>query len=173
MTEGIIKQKNIGNTNLWFIETEIEQFIFPNDYFKIKNKYFEYLLVLSTKKIYHLIQSCISSNGDITKILFEVIIPSIKYIANLYDQGKIGKFEKKLIDRIILTSIHMLNITYDEYDNRKTVVMISSDDDSLLQLEAMSALFNSKQWNVFFLGNVSDTIGILFDLDLQKFISKT
>ena len=40
-TEGMIRQKNIGNVNLWFIEEGIEQFDFPNDYFKVKTKFQE------------------------------------------------------------------------------------------------------------------------------------
>ena len=41
--EGLIKQKNIGNVNLWFIEDGTEKYDFPEDYFKIKTKYFELL----------------------------------------------------------------------------------------------------------------------------------
>ena len=33
--EGFIKQKNIGNVIIWFIEDGTEQFHFPDDYFKI------------------------------------------------------------------------------------------------------------------------------------------
>jgi len=31
--EGLIKQKNIGNVNLWFIEDGTEKYYFPDDYF--------------------------------------------------------------------------------------------------------------------------------------------
>ena len=37
--EGLLKQKNIGNVNLWFIEDGTEQYHFPEDFFKIKTKY--------------------------------------------------------------------------------------------------------------------------------------
>ena len=33
--EGLLKQKNIGNVNLWFIEDGTEQYHFPEDLFKI------------------------------------------------------------------------------------------------------------------------------------------
>ena len=36
--EGLLKQKNIGNVNLWFIEDGTEKYNFPDDYFKIKTK---------------------------------------------------------------------------------------------------------------------------------------
>ena len=41
--EGLLKQKNIGNVNLWFIEDGTEKYNFPEDYFKIKTKYLELL----------------------------------------------------------------------------------------------------------------------------------
>jgi len=34
--EGFVKQKNIGNVNLWFIEDGTEKFHFPEDFFKVK-----------------------------------------------------------------------------------------------------------------------------------------
>ncbi len=36
--EGLIKQKNAGNINLWFIESGTEQLHFPDDYFHVKEK---------------------------------------------------------------------------------------------------------------------------------------
>jgi len=33
--EGLLKQKNIGNVNLWFIEEGTEKFRFPEDFFKV------------------------------------------------------------------------------------------------------------------------------------------
>ncbi len=37
--EGLSRQNNIGNINLWYIEEGTEQFQFPDDYFKAKTKY--------------------------------------------------------------------------------------------------------------------------------------
>ena len=37
--EGIIKQKSIGNLNLWLVEEGTEHLQFPDDYFKVQEKY--------------------------------------------------------------------------------------------------------------------------------------
>ena len=50
--EGIIKQKNIGNLNLWLVEEGTEQYHFPDDYFKVQEKYFEFLNSGSESAIY-------------------------------------------------------------------------------------------------------------------------
>ena len=40
--EGIISEKSIGNVNLWFVHEGIEQFQFPDDYFRVQERYFDY-----------------------------------------------------------------------------------------------------------------------------------
>ena len=72
--EGIIKQKNIGNLNLWLIEEGTENLKFPDDYFKVQEKYSEFLTQGSESAIYNLIRNCIGSNANITKLMTEVII---------------------------------------------------------------------------------------------------
>ena len=52
--EGLIKQKNIGNVNLWFIEAGTEKFHFPEDFFKVKTKYVEYLTARKEQQAYNL-----------------------------------------------------------------------------------------------------------------------
>ncbi len=170
-TEGLIKQKIIGSANLWSIEKGIEQFCFPNDYFKIKNKYFEHLLIFSEEYTSNLIKSSLYFGANTTKIILEIIIPAIKYVRSLYSDGKIVKFEEKLLNRIILTSIRTINFMSYDPNPKKNILIISTDVD-ILHVEAVSASFNSNNWSVIFLGDVSDTIDILFDLDLQKFLTK-
>ena len=75
--EGIIKQKNIGNLNLWLVEEGTEQYQFPDDYFKVQEKYIEFLNTASESAIYNLIRNCIVSKVDVIKLMTEVIIPSI------------------------------------------------------------------------------------------------
>ena len=36
--EGIIQQRNVGNTHLWLVEEGIEKLQFPDDYFKVQEK---------------------------------------------------------------------------------------------------------------------------------------
>ena len=50
--------------------------------------------------------------------------------------------------------------------------MISADYQSTLFSEAASALFHSDGWQVYSLGDMSSSIDVLFDLDLQKFGSR-
>lgn len=171
-TEGLLRQKNIGNLNLWFIEEGSKQFEFPDDYFQVKTKYLELLTSINEQKVYNLIRNCIHSNANTPKLITEVIIPSIESIQELFEQGKISKSEEKLLGHIISNSIQMLNLITTEINPRKNIIIISADSKSVLIAESASASFHSEGWNVSALGDMSDSINVIFDLDLQKFLGK-
>jgi hypothetical protein len=171
-TEGLLRQKNIGNLNLWFVEEGSEQFEFPDDYFQVKTKYLELLTSINEQKVYNLIRNCIHSNANTPKLITEVIIPSVESIQELFEQGKISKSEEKLLGHMISNSIQMLNLISTEINPRKNIIIISADSKSALIAESASASFHSEGWNVSSLGDMSDSINVIFDLDLQKFLGK-
>ena len=55
--EGFVKQKIIGNTNLWFLEFGQESFRFPDDYFKVESEYLEHLIKGSESQVFSLIKN--------------------------------------------------------------------------------------------------------------------
>lgn len=169
-TEGMLRQKNIGNVNLWFIEEGTEQFEFPDDYFHVKTKYLELLTARNEQKVFNLLRNCIHSKASPSKLITEVILPAIESVVELFAQGKITKSEEKFLNQIISSSIQMLNHLTTDVDQRKNVIIISADSQSTLKAEAASASFHSEGWNVSFLGDMSDAIDVMFDLDLQKFL---
>ena len=170
--EGLIKQKNIGNANLWFIEDGTEKFHFPEDFFKVKTKYFEYLTARKEKLAYNLVRNCFHSTTQPVKIVTEIIVPAIQSIHGIFDQGKIGKSELNFLEKIISNSIQIINLENFEIDPKKNVIAISADHQSALFSEAASASFHADGWQVYSLGDMSSSIDVLFDLDLQKFLTK-
>ena len=170
--EGLIKQKNIGNVNLWFIEDGTEKFHFPEDFFKVKTKYLEYLIARKEKLAYNLVRNSFHSTVQPVKIITEIIIPAIQSVHSIFDEGKIGKSELNFLEKIISNSIQIINLGNFEADMKKNVIMISSDYRSTLFSEAASASFHADGWQVYSLGDMSSSIDVLFDLDLQKFLTK-
>ncbi len=170
--EGLIRQKNIGNVNLWFIEEGTEQFQFPDDYFKAKTKYIEYLTDGSANQVYNVIRNCVHSDAVAQKIMSEIIIPAIMSVQKLYKDGKIGNSEEKLLRQIISNSIQILNLVPIESNPKKNVILLSADAQSVLLAEIAAATFHSDGWKVSTLGDMSSAINVLFDLDLQKFLGK-
>ena len=170
--EGLIKQKNIGNVNLWFIEDGTEKFNFPEDFFKVKTKYIEYLTSRKEQHVYNLVRNSFHSTTQPVKIITEIIIPSIESIYGIFDQGKIGKSELNLLEKIISNSIQIIKLENFDIDTKKNVILISADHQSTLLSEAASASFHADGWQVYSLGDMSSSIDVLFDLDLQKLLTK-
>ena len=170
--EGIITQKTIGNVNLWLIEEGTEYLKFPDDYFRVQEKYLEFLTKGPESAVYNLTRNCISSNANVTTLMTEVVIPSIIQINSLFDAGRIGKSEQQFLNGIISKSIQVINLGHFNQESNKNVIVLSSDSQSILYAEAASAAFRSDDWNVFSLGDMSFAIDVLFDLDLKKMLTK-
>ena len=106
------------------------------------------------------------------KIITEIIVPGIESVHNLFDQGKIGKSELNLLEKIISNSIQIINLESVESDPKKNVMVISADYQNTLLSDAASASFHTDGWQVYSLGDMSTSIDVLFDLDLQKLLTK-
>lgn len=170
--EGLIQQKNIGNVTLWLAEHGLEKYIFPDDYFKIASQYIEFLINGSENQVYSLIKNCVYSGATAPKLISEVIIPAILHIRKLYDDGKIGMSEEKLLKNTISNSLQIFIQSPEIPNNEKNIITISGDSQTALISEAASASFHSDGWRVFHLGDMSSSIDVLFELDLQKLLRK-
>ena len=170
--EGLLRQKNIGNVTLWFLEPGQESFDFPDDYFKITSRYLELLVKGNEEEIYSLIRNCLNSGALINRVIIEVIYPAIDHIRELFDSGKIGSAEQNLLRNIISKSLSIFNQVPVVLDSKKNVVVIAADPESILISESASASYHSDGWNVSHLGDMSYAIDVLFDLDFQKLVRK-
>jgi hypothetical protein len=170
--EGLLRQKNIGNITLWFLEPGQESYNFPDDYFKITPQYLDYLVKGSENQVYSLIRNCLHSGATVNRLILEVILPAINSVKNLYDDGKIGTSEQNLLRTTISKSLQIFNQLQVISEPKKNVVVIAADSQSLLLSEAASSTYHSDGWNVFHLGDMSSVINVLFDLDFQKLIGK-
>ena len=171
--EGTITQKNIGNLNLWFVDEDIEQLNFPDDYFLVQEKFLLHVIDCNERPVYNLIKNCINSKAKMDKVITEIIIPTIPQIQKLFDDGKIGKSEEQLMTGIMLNSIQMITHHSGHSESGKNVIILSADSESLLLSESAAAAFRSQNWNVFSIGDISSSIDVLFDLELRKLLSKT
>ncbi|MGI9567873.1 MAG: ArsR family transcriptional regulator [Nitrosopumilus sp.] len=170
--EGLLRQKNIGNITLWFLEPGQESFTFPDDYFTLGPQYLDYLIKGTEEQVYSLIRNCLHSGAKVNRLIIEVILPAIDSVVSLYDDGKIGTSELNLHKTTISKSLQLFNQLPISPNSKKNIVVIAGDAESLLVSEAASATFHSEGWRVSHLGDMSSAINVLFDLDFQKLIGK-
>ena len=171
--EGTITQQSIGNLNLWFVDEDIEQLNFPDDYFLAQEKFVSYVIDCTEKPAYNLIKNCINSKAKMDKIITEIILPTIPQVQKLFDDGKIGKSEEQLMTGIISNSVQMITHHSSHSESGKNIIILSADSESSLISESAGAAFRSQNWNVFSIGDMSSSIDVLFDLELRKLLSKT
>lgn len=171
-SEGLIKQKNMGNVNLWTIEEGADKLSFPADFFQVKNKYMDYVLSGLIPEAHTLIRTSLHSGAAHKKIVSEVIIPAIESVENSYNNGKIGRSEKNFFDEIISTSISLIGLSEEEINPKKNVVILATDYQNALVAQAASAALRTGKWKVFLLGDMSSAIDVMFDIDLQRFLNK-
>ena len=170
--EGLVKKKNLGSVNLWFMEEGVDHLRFPADFFQVKNKYLQYLFSGAHRESHNILRNSLHSGADPAKIIIEVIIPAIEAVQDSYDKGKISKSEKNFLEGIISNSIQIINLTEVETDPKKNVVVFSTDFQGVLLAQASSAAFHVGGWKVSQLGDMSSAIDVMLDIDLQKFLNK-
>ena len=122
--------------------------------------------------MYNLVRNSFHSTTQPIKIITEIVVPAIESIYGIFDQGKIGKSELNFLEEIISNSIQIIYLENFDVDRKKNVILISADHQSTLLSEAASASFHADGWQVYSLGNMSSSIDVLFDLDLQKLLTK-
>ncbi|HKU32800.1 MAG TPA: ArsR family transcriptional regulator [Candidatus Nitrosotalea sp.] len=170
--ESLIKQKNIGSVNLWFIEKGVDQLSFPADLFQVKNRYLEYVLSAASQEVHNLVRTSLHSGANPSKLISEVIVSAIEAVENSYKNGKIGKSEKNFLDELITSSLYLIKLYEKEVDTKKNVVILSTDHKNSLLALAASAAFQTEKWRVSLLGDMSSAIDVMFDIDLQRFLNK-
>ncbi len=170
--EGLIKQKNMGSVNLWFIEEGVDKLSFPADFFQVQKKYIEYVMSGSIREAHTLLRTALHSGATPTKVVSEVIIPAIEAVESSYNDGKMGRSEKNSLDEIISTTISMIGLLDEEVSPKKNVVILATDYHDALLAQAASAVLRTEKWRVSLLGDMSSAIDVMFDIDLQRFLNK-
>lgn len=170
--EGLLRQKNIGNITLWFLEPGQEAYNFPDDYFKVSPQYLDYLVKGSEEQVFSLIKNCLHSGATVNRLVLEIVLPAIGSVNQLFEDGKIGTAERNLLRMTISKSLQIFNQTQIVSEQKKNVVLIAADSNSSLISDAAAAAYHSEGWRVSNLGDMSSAIDVLFDLDFQKLVGK-
>ena len=125
--EGLVRQKNIGNITLWFLEPGQESFHFPDDYFKVAPKFLDYLIKGNEDQVYSLIRNSLHSGATANRLVIEVILPAIESVKNLFDDGKIGTAEQNLLRTTSQNHFRYFNQIPIVSDSKKNVIVIAAD----------------------------------------------
>lgn len=173
--EGIILRRGAGPAAIWFAEGGAAVFEFPEGYVEAQKKYEELVSSRAEDAACALVRNCISSGASASRLMIEVVVPASARIRRAYDDGRIGNSELALMRGIISSSIRAAAFppaARPAADPLRNAVLIAADPASAVACEAAAAALKGDGWSVSLLGDMSSSINVLLDIDLQRLLAK-
>ena len=173
--EGIVRRRGSGPAAIWFAEGGAAVFDFPEGYVEAQKKYEELVSSHAEDAACALVRNCALSGASAPRLMTEVVVPASARIRRAYDDGRIGNSELALLRGIISSSIRASwapPVARPPADARRNAVLIAADPSSSVACEAAAAALRGGGWTVSALGDMSSSINVLLDLDLQRLLAK-
>lgn len=167
-TEGMIHSKTVGNSTMWYASTSATRFEFPSDYARAANLYSDAVSQLSEEQASSVLGSCMRCGALAVTVLSEVLTPAIELVQKMYDDGKIGSAEVSLMRNIISRSVVHVGNNDQSTRNTRHAILIAADAQSVQHAESVAAVLGHNGWNIMRLGDMSSSVGVLFDTELEK-----
>ena len=108
------------------------------------------------------------------RILFNIILPCLNTLNDMYNRGKISETEKLLISTTILDLILMTKFvsTIDIPKLNAYSIIVSGSEDATYQARIASVMLHLMGWHTLYLPNVESKIDPFFDIDIHRLIAK-
>jgi len=108
------------------------------------------------------------------RILFNIILPSLNTLNDMYNRGKISETEKLLISTTILDLILMTKFvsTIDIPKLNAYSIIVSGSEEATYQARIASVMLHLMVWHTLYLANVESNIDPFFDIDIHRLIAK-
>lgn len=172
--DGTLRYRDAGNITLWMLARGRESFVFPDDYFKAASFYADHLKNASDADAVMLVENCMRSGASAVRMILEVVLPASEAVHDMYDAGTIGTAEQNLMSCVIERSLFLIeNIGAPPLaDDAQSVIISASDSRCALLSRITAAIYRTNGWSVYDVGDISDTAGVMFDLDFQRLADK-
>jgi len=108
------------------------------------------------------------------RILFDIVLPTLNIINDMYSRGKINESEKLLIFTTALDLTLMTKfVGTTETEQLKAYCMIISGSEEATYLARIaSVILHLIGWHSSYLGSIENRIDPFFDIDIQRLITK-
>lgn len=173
--EGVVRRRGAGPAAIWSVESGAAVFEFPEGYVEAEKRYEELVSSHAGDAACALVRNCIASGASASRLMTEVVVPASARIRRAYDDGRIGNSELALMRGIVSSSIRAASAppaAQPAADALRNAVLIAADPASAVACEAAAAALKGGGWTVSSLGDMSSSISVLLDLDLQRLLAK-
>lgn len=156
------------------MDKEAPHIEFPLNIHNLQQKFLDCLIQGNESQAKNIISNLLFSTISKERILFDIILPTLNIINDMYDRGKINESEKLLIFTTALDLVLMTKFvsTIDTPQLKAYSIIVSGSEEATYQARIASVIFHLMGWHSLYLGNVENKIDPFFDIDIQRLIIK-
>ncbi len=172
---GLVKRKKIGPVNVWVLERGVADIEFPINYIQVQQKLIDALLSGEEIQARKILISVLNSDVDQVRVLSDVILPAANTIGELYSRGRVDKTERAFLLNIVMELVDLAKFSVrpvEQKSNASSLCVAGSSDKTILAKSAAVA-FQILGWDSRYVGDIEELIDPFFDIDFQRYISRT
>jgi hypothetical protein len=156
------------------LDKEAPHIEFPLNIHNLQQKFLDCLIQGNESQAKNIISNLLFSTISKERILFDIILPTLNIINDMYDRGKINESEKLLIFTTALDLVLMTKFvsTIDTPQLKAYSISVSGSEEATYQARIASVIFHFMGWHSLYFGNVENKIDPFFDIDIQRLIIK-
>ncbi|HEY7696316.1 MAG TPA: hypothetical protein VH797_09505 [Nitrososphaeraceae archaeon] len=108
------------------------------------------------------------------RILFDIILPTLNILNDMYSRGKISESEKILISTSAIDLVLMTKFvsTLDIPKLKASLIVVSGSEEANYFARIASVVLYLLGWHSLYLGNVENKIDPFFDIDIQRLVTR-
>ena len=147
---------------------------FPLNTHNLQQKFLDCLIQGNESQAMLIISNLLFSTISKERILFDIILPTLNILNDMYNRGKISESEKLLISTTALDLVLMTKFisTIDTPKLKAYSIVISGSEEATSHARIASVILHLMGWHSLYLGNVENKIDPFFDIDIQRLITK-
>jgi hypothetical protein len=147
---------------------------FPLNTHNLQQKFLDCLIQGNESQAILIISNLLFSTISKERILFDIILPTLNILNDMYNRGKISESEKLLISTTALDLVLMTKFvsTIDTPKLKAYSIVVSGSEEATYYARIASVILHLMGWHSLYLGNVENKIDPFFDIDIQRLITK-
>ncbi|MFN2433755.1 MAG: B12-binding domain-containing protein [Nitrososphaeraceae archaeon] len=147
---------------------------FPLNTHNLQQKFLDSLIQGNESQAILIISNLLFSTISKERILFDIILPTLNILNDMYNRGKISETEKLLISTTALDLVLMIKFvsTIDTPKLKAYSIVVSGSEEATYHARIASVILHLMGWHSLYLGNVENKIDPFFDIDIQRLITK-
>lgn len=147
---------------------------FPLNTHNLQQKFLDCLIQGNESQAIIIISNLLFSTISKERILFDIILPTLNILNDMYNRGKISESEKLLISTTALDLVLMTKFvsTIDTPKLKAYSIVVCGSEEATYHARIASVILHLMGWHSLYLGNVENKIDPFFDIDIQRLITK-